>query len=267
MLSIAQEADISTARIHPTAVVDSAARIGKDVIIGPFVVIESDVNIGDRTSISNHTTIKAFTTIGKDCQVYQNSVIGGIPQDLKFGDEVTHTKIGNNVIIREFVTINRGTKAVGKTTVGNNVMLMAYVHVAHDCTIGDNVILTNLVTLGGHVEIDEWAYLGGGVMVHQFSRVGAYGFVGGGYRVVQDVPPFIMAAGEPLKYTGINRIGLRRRDYSTEERQIIKKAYRLYFNSELNRSAALKRIREEFPNNKNIDRIINFISSSDRGII
>lgn len=267
MLSTAQEADISSARIHPTAVVDSAARLGKDVTIGPFAVIEDDVSIGDRTSISNHVTIKAFTTIGKDCRVHQNSVIGGIPQDLKFGNEVTQTVIGNNVIIREFVTINRGTKAVGKTTVGNNVLLMANVHLAHDCTIGENVILANLVTLGGHVEIEEWASLGGGVLVHQFSRVGAYVFVGGGYRVVQDVPPFILAAGEPLKYTGINHVGLRRRGYSPEERQTIKKAYRLYFRSELNRSTVLEKIRDDFPSNKNIDRIINFISSSDRGII
>jgi UDP-N-acetylglucosamine acyltransferase len=266
-LSTAQEADISSVRVHPTAVVDSAARLGKDVTIGPFTVIDGDVVIGDRTAISNHVTIKAYTTIGEDCQVHENSVIGGTPQDYKFGNEVTQIVIGNNVVIREFVTINRGTKALGKTTVGNNVMLMAYVHLAHDCTIGDNVILANLVTLGGHVAIDEWASLGGGVLVHQFSKVGAYVFIGGGYRVVQDVPPFILAAGEPLKYTGINHVGLRRRGFSSEERQIIKKAYRLYFRSELDRSAALEKIRDEFPNNRNIDRIINFISSSGRGII
>jgi UDP-N-acetylglucosamine acyltransferase len=194
-------------------------------------------------------------------------VIGELPQDMKFGGEKTTVKIGNEVLIREFVTIHRGTNARGETTIGNNVFLMAYSHVAHDCVVGNNVTMINLVTLGGHVKIDDWAMLSGGVMVHQFVRIGAHTLIGGLFRVSQDVPPFVMAVGEPLKYGGINSVGLRRRGFSSKDRINIKHAYRIYFKSELKPSEALKKIKAEFHNNKNILSIVNFIENSERGII
>lgn len=194
-------------------------------------------------------------------------MIGELPQDMKFGGEKTTVKIGDETIIREFVSIHCGTNARGETTIGNNVFLMAYSHVAHDCVLGNNVTIINLVTLGGHVEIDDWAMLSGGVMVHQFVRIGAHAFIGGLFRVSQDVPPFVMAVGDPLKYGGINSIGLRRKGFSSKDRVNIKRAYRIYFKSELTPSEALKKIKSEFHNDKNILSIVNFIENSKRGII
>ncbi len=186
---------------------------------------------------------------------------------MKYKGEQTTVEIGDRVIIRESVTINRGTAALGKTTIGNDVLLMAYVHVAHDCFVGDHAILANLVTLGGHVEIGVWASLGGGVLIHQFCRVGEHAFVGGGYRIVQDVPPYILAAGEPLRFGGINRIGLRRRGFPPGTRDLIKKAYKEYFLNKASRSEALKKIKNDLEKTPEITRIIHFIESSERGII
>ena len=186
---------------------------------------------------------------------------------MKYSGEETHTFIGDNVSIRESVTINRGTIAFGKTIIGDNVLLMACAHVAHDCIVGNNTIMANLATLGGHVELGEWVNLGGGVMIHQFTKIGSQSFIGGGFRAVQDVPPFIIAAGEPLKFSGINKIGLKRRGFSNEERGLIKKAYRTYFMSKLNRKEALFEIKSDFPQSDQIKAIIKFIESSERGII
>ena len=186
---------------------------------------------------------------------------------MKYKGEQTRTTIGSNVIVRENVTINRGTTAYGTTTIGNNVLLMAAAHVAHDCIISDNVIMANMATLGGHVEIKEYASLGGGVLVHQFCRIGAHVFIGGGFRAVQDVPPFILAAGEPLRYGGINSIGLKRRGFTPEALTNIKKAYRKYFRSDLPRSSALEEMKNEMANSAEIEEIINFIDTSERGII
>ena len=225
------------------------------------------MTIGDDSSIGNHTTVKTGTTIGRNTRIFHNCSIGEIPQDLKFGGEKTTTTIGNNVTIRESVTINRGTAAKGSTDIGNDVLLMACTHVAHDCVLGNNVIMANLTTLGGHVELGDWVYLGGGVLVHQFSKVGAHVFVGGGFRIVQDVPPFILAAGEPLQYSGINKIGLRRRGIDSNARKLIKEAYKLYFRSELNRKDALEKIKTDLDQSHEIKMIINFVESSNRGII
>jgi len=205
--------------------------------------------------------------MGSNCTIYHNCSIGEAPQDLKYAGEKTTAIIGNNVIIRESVTINRGTIAYGKTEIGNNVLLMASAHVAHDCIIGNHTIMANLTTLGGHVELGEYVNLGGGVLVHQFSKIGSHSFVGGGYRVVQDVPPFIIAAGEPLRFGGINKIGLQRRGFSDENRSLIKKAYRLYFISKMRKSDALNKIKAELPATDEINSIIQFIESSERGII
>ena len=205
--------------------------------------------------------------MGSNCTIYHNCSIGEAPQDLKYAGEKTKVIIGNNVIIRESVTINRGTIAYGKTEIGNNVLLMACAHVAHDCIIGNHTIMANLATLGGHVELGEYVNLGGGVLVHQFGKIGSHSFVGGGYRVVKDVPPFIIVAGEPLRFGGINKIGLQRRGYSYENRSLIKKAYRLFFISKMNRSDALNKIKSELPATDEINSIIQFIESSERGII
>ncbi len=241
--------------------------MGQNVSVGAYTIIEDGVTIGDGTSIGNHNTICRGTTIGANCTIFHNTSLGEAPQDLKYGGEETLTFIGDNVLIRESVTINRGTVAYGKTVVGNNVLLMACAHVAHDCTVGDNTIMANLATLGGHVELGEWVNLGGAVMVHQFTKIGSHSFIGGGFRAVQDVPPFIIAAGEPIRFGGINKIGLERRGFSDEDRAEIKKAYRTYFLSKLTRTDALKKIKSEMSGSDHINSIIDFIESSERGII
>ncbi len=248
--------------------VSSKADLGSNVSVGPYSILEGDVCIGDNTSIGNHNTIKSGTTVGSNGKIFHNCSIGEIPQDLKFSGEASKTQIGNNVIIRESVTINRGTVERGTTVIGNDVLLMAYAHIAHDCMVGNNVIMANLATLGGHVELGDWVSLGGGVLVHQFSKIGEHVFIGGGFRVVQDVPPYILGAGEPLKFSGINQIGLRRRGFNSKMRSLIKKAYILYFRSEdLNRKEALVKIKSDFENTNEIKTIINFIETSERGII
>jgi len=241
--------------------------VGDNVKIGPYSIIGSNVSIGDNTVIGNHVTICDNTLLGKDCNIFHSSVIGEIPQDLKFKGEKTDTVIGERTTIREFVTINRGTSALGKTEIGSDCLLMAYVHVAHDCIIGNNVIMSNMATLGGHVSIGDWVSLGGGVLVHQFCRIGAHAFIGGGFRVVQDVPPFILGAEEPLTFQGINRIGLKRKGYSAEDRKSIKNIYHIFFRSRLNRQDALSKIKSDFSPSHYRDQIIDFISYSDRGII
>ena len=241
--------------------------MGHKVSVGAYTIIEDGVTIGDSTSIGNHNTICTGTTIGKNCTIFHNTSIGEAPQDLKYAGEETLTFIGDNVSIRESVTINRGTAAYGQTMVGDNVLLMASTHVAHDCIIGDNTIMANLATLGGHVELGEWVNLGGGVMVHQFTKIGSHSFIGGGFRAVQDVPPFIIAAGEPIRFGGINKIGLKRRGFSDEARAEIKKAYRTYFLSKLKRTDAIQKIKTEMSESDHLKAIVDFIESSERGII
>jgi UDP-N-acetylglucosamine acyltransferase len=186
---------------------------------------------------------------------------------LKFNGEKTETIIGNSTTIREYVTVNRGTAALGETRVGSNCLLMASTHVAHDCLLGDNVIMSNLTTLGGHVEVENWVVLGGGVLVHQFTKIGEHAFVGGGFRVVQDIPPFILAAETPLSYQGINGTGLKRRGFSPSDRKIIKDIYKEYFYSKRSRSESILKIKENFSNSSYKNQILNFIESSKRGII
>jgi len=249
------------------AIVSSRARLGEDVVIGPYSVIADDVVIGTGSFIGNYVTIDDGTTIGKNCNIFHNSSIGAPPQDLKYNGEKTKLVIGDNVIIREFCTLNRGTVAHGTTKIGNGCLLMAYVHIAHDCELGENVIFANQATLGGHVVIGEAASLGGGVLVHQFCRVGKHVFIGGGFRIVQDVPPYILAAGEPLRYAGINRVGLKRRGFSAETRTMIKRAYRIYFRSGLTRQAALEKLKSDLPHLPEIEEIVHFIETSERSII
>ena len=252
---------------HPTAIIHKSSSIGANVKIGPYSVIEEDVIIGDNSKIGNFVTICPDTIIGEDCKILHCSSIGEIPQDLKFEGERTKTIIGDRTRIREYVTINRGTKALGQTKVGSDCLLMASSHIAHDCIVGDHVIMSNLSTLGGHVEVGEWAVLGGGVLVHQFTKIGPHAFIGGGFRAVQDVPPFILAADHPLTYKGVNLVGLKRRGFSKEEMKSIKQIYNLYFKSGLNRKDALEKIKAEISTSTVRDQVLEFIQKSDRGII
>ena len=235
--------------------------------VGPYSIIEEGVTIGSGTSVGNFTTIKKGTSIGNQCNIFHNCSIGEIPQDLKFKGEETQVEIGDKVIIRESVTINRGTSDRGKTTVGSKVLLMATVHIAHDCIVENNVIMSNLTTLGGHVTVEEYTILGGCVLVHQFTKIGAHVIIGGGFRAVQDVPPYILAAGEPLKFKGLNKIGLERRGFSKETIAAIKKAYRMIYISKMPKKEAIETIQNDLSDIPEALRVADFLISSERGII
>ncbi len=213
-----------------------------------------------------HAQVLRGTTLGADCRVFHGAVIGGPPQDLKFEGGDTPTSVGDGTVLREYVTIHRGTGEAG-TVVGSRAFLMAYVHVGHDGIIGDNVILANMVQLGGFAQIHEYAFVGGCTPVHQFCRVGAHAFVGGGYRVVQDVPPYVMASGEPLKFGGLNVVGLRRRGFPAETRARIKQAYKLIYRSGHNLIQAVAAIKEELEPAPEIRVILGFIEQGTRGFI
>ena len=253
--------------IHSAAIIDPNAKIGDNVSIGPFSVIEAGVSIGDRTFVGNNVTISSGTRIGEDCKIFHSASIGAIPQDLKYNNEETFLYIGDRTVIREFASINKGTSALGKTEIGSDCLLMASVHVAHDCVVGDNVIMSNLTTLGGHVNIDDWVILSGGVLVHQFCNISKHAFIGAGALVTQDVPPFILAAGSPTEYSGINSVGLKRRGFSIDDRKELKKIYKLYFRSKNNRKENLLKIKKELASLKYTDLIVEFIENSERGII
>lgn len=249
------------ANIHPEAI------IGKDVTIAAFVTIDKNVVIGDGTTIYPNAVILSGSRIGKNCSIFPGAVVGGVPQDLKFAGEETTCEIGDNTTIRECVTVNRGTAAKGKTVVGNNCLLMAYSHVAHDCIIKDHVIVGNATQLAGEVEIDDYAIISGGVLVHQFSRVGKHVMIQGGSRFSKDIPPYIIAGREPITYAGINVIGLRRRGFSNEQIAAIQEIYRLVYQSGLNNKDAIKQIELTTSDSLEKEEIINFLSSSERGII
>ena len=254
-------------KIHQTAIISSKSIIGKNVFIGPYCIIDDDVIIGDNTRIDAHTIIRSYTTVGQNCHIFSNCVIGEIPQDKKFEGEKSKLVIGDNTVVREFCTLNRGTKDSGLTKIGSDCLLMAYVHVGHDCLVSDNIILANGVQLGGHVEIQKYAIVGGLTPVHQFCKIGEHSLVGGGLRVVQDIPPFIIANGQPLKFSGINALGLRRRKFSVTQRTNIKKAYKILYNSNMNTSQALEKIKKDFSSQNEISTIISFINDSSRGLI
>ncbi len=253
--------------IHPTAIVDEKAELGEGVRIGPFAVVEANVELGDRVTVGPHAHIAWGARLAEEVQVFTSAVVGHIPQDLKFAGEETTLEVGARTRIREFCTLHRGTDDLWKTVIGADCLLMNYVHIAHDCIVGDHCVLANAVQVGGHVEIGEWAIIGGSVPVHQFCRVGEHAMVGGGYRVVQDVPPYLRVAGEPLRPSGLNSIGLKRRGFTDEAIAGLKKAYRILFRSNLNMSSAIAQVREELPDFPELTRLLEFIESSDRGIV
>ena len=253
--------------IQPLAYVNPGAKIADNVVIEPFVTIHKNVEIGEGSWIGSNVTIMEGTKIGKNCRIFPGAVISAIPQDLKFEGEVTTVNIGNNVTIRECVTINRGTKASGTTRIGNNCLLMAYSHIAHDCVLGNHVILANAVQLAGHVEVGNYAILGGLSAVHQFVKIGEHVMISGGSLVRKDVPHYTKAAREPLSYEGVNSIGLRRRGYTSEKIAEIQEIYRILYLRGLNNAKAISKIETEMPATKERDEIISFIKDSDRGIM
>lgn len=249
------------AHIHPDA------KIHPSVIIDPFVTIDRNVEIGEGTHIYSNATIMEGARIGKNVSIFPGAVVSGPPQDLKFRGEETVAIIGDNTVIRECVTIHRGTASKGKTVVGNNCLIMAYCHVAHDCVVRNNVIMSNATQLAGEVVVDDFAVLGGGSLIHQFCHIGSHVMLQGGALVNKDIPPFVKAAREPIAYAGVNSIGLRRRGYSNETIRDIQEIYRYLYLSGLNNTDAINRIEAELPASKERDEIILFVRNSGRGII
>lgn len=252
---------------QPLAYIHPQAKIANNVVIEPFATIHKNVEIEEGTWIGSHVTIMEGARIGKNCKIFPGAVISSIPQDLKFKGEETLAIIGDNSVIREFVTVSRGTVDKYKTVVGKNCLLMAYSHVAHDCVVGNSCILANSVQLAGHVTVDDYAIVGGTTAVHQFVRIGAHVIISGGSLVRKDVPPFTKAAREPLSYCGVNSIGLRRRGFANEKINEIQEIYRTLYLRGYNNSKALDIIEINHPSSREKDEIVNFIRTSDRGIM
>lgn len=254
-------------KLHPTSFIGEEVSIPEGVHVGAFCVIEGPVEIGEGTWIGNRVTIKGRVRIGRNCRIYDGAVIGEEPQHLRYEGEESEVIVGDGVIIREYVTIHRGTRIDKmKTVIGDHCMLMAYSHVAHDCIIGKGVIMANCATLGGHVEVGDYAFIGGLSAVHQWARVGAYAMVGGLTGVSLDIPPFTIASGQHALLYGVNSTGLRRRGFTPERIKSIKRAYRILFRSGLLREEAIRKVKEEVGINPDIDALLKFITSSRRGV-
>jgi UDP-N-acetylglucosamine acyltransferase len=253
-------------RIHPTAIVSEKATLGNNITIGPFVIIEDDVEIGEGTSIGPHACVYNGARIGKNVKIFQSASVSNAPQDLKYANEKTYFYIGDNTVIREFVTLHRGTVDSGLSKIGSNCLIMAYAHVAHDCEIGNNCIIANSVQIAGHVKIEDWVIIGGGSLVHQFGIIGQHSMIQGGLQVANDVPPFVLAASIPMKYSGLNVVGLRRRGFTNEDIQIIKDAYKTLYHSGFNLSEAKIELKNKF-NNKHVETILEFLNSTKRSLL
>ncbi len=235
--------------ISPLAYVSPKAQIGKNVTIDAFAYIDDNVIIGD------------------NCHIFPHAVIGCVPQDLKFKGEETWTIIGDNCVLREFVTVHRGTASKGKTVIGNNNLIMAYCHVAHDCVLGNNIIMSNATQLAGEVVVDDYAIIGGGTLVHQFSHIGVHVMIQGGSKINKDIPPYIIAARDPISYCGINSIGLNRRGFTADQIHTIQDAYRIIYQDALMTAKALEQIEATLPQSEERDTILNFVRNSERGIV
>ena len=247
--------------VHPEA------KIGKNVTIEPFATIYKDVEVGDGCWIGPNAVLMDGTRLGKNCQVFPGAVISGVPQDLKYQGEYTTVEIGDNTVIRECVTINKGTKTRKKTVVGNNCLIMSYVHIAHDCLIKNNCILGGYTGLAGEVEINDFAITGGGALVHQFVRIGMHSFIQGASKVSKDVPPYIIAGREPISYAGPNSVGLKRRGFTTDDVNEIQEIYRIIYQKGMNNRDALVFAEENVKPSPLKDSILDFVKSSKRGII
>ena len=253
--------------ISPLAHIHPQAHLAANVTVEPFTTIAADVEIGEGTWIGPNVTIMSGTRIGAHCQVFPGAVIGAVPQDLKFAGEQTTAEIGDHTVLRECVTVNRGTIDRGRTVVGSHCLLQAYVHVAHDCVIGNHCVISNSVQIAGHVTVGDWAILGGTSAIHQFVSIGAHAFLGGGSLVRKDIPPFVKAAREPLTYAGVNSVGLRRRGFSEEQVTNLHNLYRLLFLGGMNTQDAIARIEAEIEPSQERDQALEFIRAATRGII
>ena len=255
-----------TAHIHPTAIVDAKAEIGQDVEIGPWAYVGPHCVVGDGSVIQMRATLEEHVILGPKVTVGIGTVLGGKPQDLKFKGEVTTVEIGEGTTLREYLTINRGTSESFKTTVGKHCFLMSYVHLAHDCHIGDGVIISNGTQLAGHVTVQDKAIISGLCAVHQFAKIGRNSFIGGASRISKDIPPFVKAVGNPVQLYGLNSIGLQRSGFADTTIAELKKAYRLFFRSELNVSQAVEKAAElqQLPEVKDF---VDFVTASGRGIV
>lgn len=253
--------------ISPLAYVHPDAKVDETAIIGPFAYIEDNVEIGAGTEVMANASIMHGSRIGKNCKIFPSAVVGAIPQDLKFKGEETLAIIGDNTTIRECATVHRGTFSKGKTVVGNNCLIMAYCHVAHDCLLHDNIIMSNAVQLAGEVVVEDHAIIGGGTLVHQFTHIGAHVMIQGGSKVNKDIPPYVIAAREPIQYCGINSVGLSRRGFSKEQVSAIQDTYRMVFSPLYNTTQAVEHAAAELPVSDERDLILNFIKESPRGIL
>lgn len=253
--------------ISKSAFIHPDAKLGENVTVEPFAYIAGNVTIGDGTWIGPNATVMDGARIGKNCRIFPSAVVSGIPQDLKFKGEETTAELGDRTTVREGATVNRGTAAVGKTVVGENCLLMAYSHIGHDCALGNNCIIGNTTGLAGEVKVDDWAIISAGTLVHQFARIGAHAFIGGGCKIRIDVPPYILADRDPLCYLGLNIVGLTRRGFEKERIDEIHNIFRAIYQSKMNVSQALEFIEKEFKPAPDRDYILEFIRKSERGII
>ncbi|HKQ03558.1 MAG TPA: acyl-ACP--UDP-N-acetylglucosamine O-acyltransferase [Blastocatellia bacterium] len=250
-------------KIHPTAIIHDGAQLGADVTVGPYAIIESDTTIGAGTEIRAHACVKRFTTLGRDNVIYEGAIIGGEPQDLSFTGCESHVRVGDRCAIREGVTIHRGTQPGSATVIGSDCYLMAYAHVAHNCRLGERVILANNVALAGHLEISDRVFISGGVVVHQFCRLGRLAMIGGNAKIVQDCLPFVTTDGVPGRACGLNVVGLRRAGFTASELRALKEAYRLLLRAGLPLDAALQQLGQM--NDANVNELIQFVRGSKRG--
>jgi UDP-N-acetylglucosamine acyltransferase len=258
---------MSRSEIHATAIVDARAEVGEGTVIGPYSVVGPDVSLGEGCWLQHHVTLMGPARIGPRNKFYAYCSIGQQTQDLKYQGEPTYLEIGEANTFREFVTVNRSTASTGKTRIGNGGNFLAYSHIGHDCTVGDQVVFSNNGTLAGHVQVGDYATMGGLTAVHQFCRIGRFAITGGCSKIVQDLPPFMIADGNPAKVRGINLVGLERNNFSAESVRLIKEAFRLIYRSKYNTRQALEAITKELPATEEIAQITEFIRNSERGII
>ena len=258
---------MSDAQIHPSAIVDGRAEIGAGTIVGPYCVIGAEVAVGEDCWLQHHVTLCGPMRAGARNKFYAYCSIGQQTQDLKYQGEPTYLEIGDNNTFREFVTINRSTTSEGKTRVGSRGNFLAYSHIGHDCSVGDEVVFSNNGTLAGHVQVGNHAVMGGLTAVHQFCRIGRFAITGGCSKIVQDVPPFMIADGNPAEIRGVNLVGLERKGFTPESVKWIKEAFRLIYRSKYNTRQAVDAVRKELPQNEEITQIIKFIEQSERGIV
>lgn len=254
-------------KIHETAIIHPTAVLGKGIEVGPYAVIDAETVIGAGCKIGPHAVIHKYTTVGKNCIFFPGCSIGADPQDLKFENEKSYTIIGDGCTFRECCTVNRATGEGNETRIGNNILMMAYTHVAHNCIVGNNVIMSNVATLAGHVIVEDRAVIGGLSAVHQFCKIGRNVMIGGMARVTQDLPPFMIAAGDPAYVSGLNSVGLARAGMPAEHRSELKKAFRILYRSGLSLQDAIATMEQELESNEPVEHLLRFLRTVDRGII